>query len=275
MKVGVKDSSESKVEDKKTKVASKKNKKKSSKKKKGKKKISKAFKITVVIILFLAIMVAIFLSDLFNVRKITVVNNIRVSAEEIIQKSTLTVGKNMFKTLTYKIKNGVKSNPYIENVKVRKKLTGEVIIEVEERTCTYMLQMEGKYAYINNQGYILEITENTLQVPIIKGYLTKELVPGNRLDVKDLKKLDVIIQIMETAKGNGIKDIITGIDITNDNNFILEIPSEGKIVQFGDESNLNIKILWIVDLINREKGVEGEIIVNVPDIKKVYFREKV
>ena len=80
---------------------------------------------------------------------------------------------------------------------------------------------------------------------------------------------------METAKNNGIRDIITGIDISDVNNFILDIPSEGKTVQFGDETNINVKILWIVDLINREKGIEGEIIVNVPDIKKVYFREKV
>ena len=249
-------------------------KKKSSSKKK-RKKIRKILIIIMSIILFIGLTIVIFLSDLFNIKQITVVNNSKITTEEIIKQSTLQVGNNMFKTLNIKIINALKTNPYIENVKVKKKLNGEVIIEVEERTCTYILQKENQFVYINNQGYILEISNNALQVPVIRGYLTQDLTPGKRLDVKDLKKLDTVIQIIEIAKSNGIKDIITGIDITDEKNFILDIPSEGKSVQFGDDSNINIKILWIVDLINREKGIEGEIIVNVPDIKKVYFREKV
>ena len=39
-----------------------------------------------------------------------------------------------------------------------------------------------------------------------------------------------------------------------------------------DDAKLTARIQ---DLIEREKGIEGEIILNVPDIKKVYFREKV
>lgn len=235
----------------------------------------RAIAVFVLILILFAIIALILLSDLFNIKQITVINNSKVSTSEIIEKSTLSVGDNMFKTFKSKIKNGIKTNPYIENVKVTKKLNGEIILDVEERTCTYMLQMENQYAYINNQGYILEISSQPLQMPVIRGYSTQEVVPGNRLEVDDLKKLDIIIQIMETAKNNGIRDIITGIDISDVNNFILDIPSEGKTVQFGDETNINVKILWIVDLINREKGIEGEIIVNVPDIKKVYFREKV
>lgn len=227
------------------------------------------------IILIIILLVLIIHSSLFNIENITVLNNYKVDTTEIIQKSGLFEGNNMFKTLNSTSKTGIKSNPYIEDVKITKKLNGEVFIEVTERTATYMLPRETDYAYINNQGYVLETTNTPLELPIIKGYSTKELIPGNRIDVNDLKKLDVVIQIMESAKSNGIKELITSIDISDENNFILEIPSEAKTVQFGDKSSINVKVLWIVDLINREKGIEGEIIVNVPNIKKVYFREKV
>ena len=90
-----------------------------------------------------------------------------------------------------------------------------------------------------------------------------------------MEKLDIVNQIIETATSNEINNMITTIDITNKNNFVLEIPSENKTVEFGDCTNINIKILWIIDLINREKGIPGSIIVNVPNIRKVYFREKV
>jgi len=244
--------------------------------KKVNKKKRKYIVLSISLIVVLGIIaVLILFSDLFNITKITVVNNSKVATEEIVQNSGLTVGNNMFKTLSSSSKNAIKVNPYVEEVKITKKLNGEVIINVTERTATYMLQQENGYSYINNQGYILEETQTPMQLPIIKGYRTKDLTPGNRLEIEDLEKLDTIIEIMESAKSNKIDNIITCIDITDEKNFILEIPSEGKTVQFGDGTNINVKTLWIVDLIAREKGIEGEIILNVTDIKKVYFREKV
>ena len=69
---------------------------------------------------------------------------------------------------------------------------------------------------------------------------------------------------------------ISQTDISDSTNFVLKIPSENKTVDFGDGSNINVKILWIIDLMNnKEKGVPGTIVLNVPNIKKVYFREQV
>lgn len=256
-----------------------KNKKNSTNRNKPQKKKSKIgrriFAILSIIIVLFIIIVLILSLDIFNIKKITVNNNNKISSEEIIKNSQLTIGSNMFKTWTSVSKEGIKTNPYIENVKINKKINGEIIIEVEERSATYMLQLENSYAYINNQGYILEISENPLQLPIIKGYSSTNLSAGARMNIDDLQKLDTVNQIMEAAKSNNIKELIEIIDISNVNNFILEIPSEGKTVEFGDSSNINVKILWIVDLITREKGIEGEIILNVQNIKKIYFREKV
>ena len=250
-------------------------KKKPQKKKKNKKIRRKVIAVISLIVIILGILVLILFSGLFNIKKITVINNSKITTEEIINNSNLVVGNNMFKTLNTTIRENIKTNPYIEDVKITKKLDGEVILDIKERIPTYMIQRESEYIYINNQGYILEISQTPLNLPIIKGNKTQELTPGARLEVDDLKKLDTAIQIMEAAKSNGIKEIITTIDITDVNNFILEIPSESKTVQFGDETDINVKILWISALIEKEKGIAGEIVLNVPDIKKVYFREKV
>ena len=214
-------------------------------------------------------------SNLFKIRKITVINNSKLNAEEIIQNSGLKIGNKLFRPSSGKIKNKVQENAYIEHAKITKKINGEVIIDVQERTPAYMLQLEDGYGYINNQGYILEVSQIAMELPIIKGYETQDISAGKRLDVEDLEKLDIVNQIIETAKSHKINNIITAIDITNKNNFLLEIPSESKTVEFGDGTNINIKILWIIDLINRNKGIPGAIIVNVQNIKKVYFREKV
>ena len=115
-----------------------------------------------------------------------------------------------------------------------------------------------------------------LELPTLEGVETTEIASGGRLNLEDLKKLDVVIQIMNAAEGNGIKEKFSAIDISDSTNFVLKIPSENKTVDFGDGSNINVKILWIIDLMNnKEKGVPGTIVLNVPNIKKVYFREQV
>lgn len=250
-------------------------KKRPQKKKKNMQRRKRIITVISLIIILLSILVLILFSGLFNIKKITVINNSKITTEEIIKNSTLAVGNNMFKTLNTTIRENIKKNPYIEDVKITKKLDGEIILDIKERTPTYMLQRENDYVYINNQGYILEISQTPLDLPIIRGNKTQESTPGGRLEVDDLKKLDTVIQIMESAKSNGINEIITTIDISDGNNFILEIPSENKTVQFGDGTDINVKILWIVALVEKEKGIAGEIVLNVPDIKKVYFREKV
>ena len=250
-------------------------KKRPQKKKKNMQRSKRIITVISLIIILLSILVLILFSGLFNIKKITVINNSKITTEEIIKNSTLAVGNNMFKTLNTTIRENIKKNPYIEDVKITKKLDGEIILDIKERTPTYMLQRENDYVYINNQGYILEISQTPLDLPIIRGNKTQELTPGGRLEVDDLKKLDTVIQIMEAAKSNGINEIITTIDISDGNNFILEIPNENKTVQFGDGTDINVKILWIVALVEKEKGIIGQIVLNVPDIKKVYFREKV
>lgn len=231
---------------------------------------------TIAILILLVIIVVILCKlGIFNIKKITVKNNSKISTEEIIRDSKLSVGSNMFKTLNIKIKENIKKNPYIDNVKVSKKINGEIIITVQERQATYMLKKEDGFAYINNQGYILETTQNALETPYIIGYTTENIEPGKRLEEKDLQKLDTVNQIMEALKNKNINGLVKSIDITNENNFILELPDEGKTVEFGDKTNINMKTLWIVDIISREKGIQGTIVVNVPNIKKVYFREKV
>ena len=215
------------------------------------------------------------LSSVFNITDIVVENNKKISEQEIVNLSGLVKNENMFKTTNKKIKEGIKQNPYIEDVVITRELSGKVKLKVIERTPTYMIKFANGYAYINNQGYILEISEEALQLPIITGFKTssEEIKAGNRLEVDDLKELENVIRIMETAKNTSIADIITEIDISNSNNYKLVIASEGKTVQFGDLNNINVKILKIEYILEQEKGREGEIYFQ--NTEKAVFRDKV
>ena len=134
-----------------------------------------------------------------------------------------------------------------------------------------MLGWEDKYAYINNQGYILELSDVKLEIPTITGYVTENLEAGKRLIEDDLEKLDTVIQIIKTAGEKELDKKITNIDITDEKDFIITMESENKIIHFGNSSNINDKFININAVLKDTVGQKGEIFVK--DLKKVFFRE--
>ena len=245
---------------------------------KKKKAILKIVKVLTLIIVIIGVSIYVALSPLFNIKEINVTGNSKLSKEEIISLSELKTDENTFKVSKKNIKNKVKANAYIENVKIRRKLPDEVEIIVVERVATYMIPFANSYIYINNQGYMLEITSQKAEMPAIVGISTpeEELHEGQRLISEDLVKLGEVLQIMESANANELVDLITKIDISNRQDYILTLEKEKKAIHLGDVSNLSTKMAYVKKILNDEKGVEGEILVNTDLTNKgAVFREKV
>ena len=245
---------------------------------KKRKLILKIIRTIVLIGILIGTLIYILLSPLFNIKDVTVTGNNKLSKEEIISLSEIRTEENIFKTSKNDIKNRIKTNPYVENVKIRRKLPDKVEIIVVERVATYMLPFANSYVYINNQGYMLEITSQKANLPIITGFSTPEenLHEGERLLSEDLVKLGEVLQIIESANANGIQELITKIDISNRQDYTIMLEKEKKLVHIGDVSNLSTKMSYINKIIQDEAGIEGEIFVNTDLTNKgAVFREKV
>ena len=247
---------------------------------KRKKKTKRLIKWTSITVITIGTIIFALCSPLFNIKNITVVNNNVLSQETVVSLSGLATNQNIFRFLKSDVEKRLKENPYVETVTINRKLPDTVEIDVKERERTFSLKFLNEYAYINNQGYILEISENNGELPIIQGIETSEdkITPGNRLDINDLKKLEVVIKIMKIAQENGIDSKITSMDITNKNEYVIYFEGEKKTAYLGDGSNLNTKILYIKEIMEKyEAGKEGTIFVNgdFNNKFKAYFREKV
>ncbi len=274
-----------KKEDKPKKNKNVKNNKKAQKEKKqiekSKKTNRKAVKIVRIIVLLIIIIGAIvyfMMSPVFDVKTITVTGNNKLSTEEIISIAEVNSDTNTFKINTKQAERKIKENPYIESVKVSRKLPSEITIELVERFPTYMLEYINSVVYINNQGYMLEITENKIPVPIISGISTpiENFMEGNRLNKEDLQKLETVLKIMDTLGSYDLAGLVTGINVADKNNYTIYLAGERKTVYLGNASNINTRIMYLKEILEREKGIESEIFIN-SDINKgdVYTREKV
>lgn len=206
------------------------------------------------------------LSPVFNIKSIEVTNNTHVSTQEITSASQIQINENIFKYSNKEIRQNILTNPYIESVKIKRNIfTKKIRLEVKERVATLMLEYGNSYVYIDNQGNILEISQTKINSPILKGYVTPldEIKPGKRLSNDDLERLEVVLNIIKNANDKGIANLITVIDIKDKKDYVMYLESEDKTVYLGKCSDLSTQMLYVKEMLDREKNIEGEFYVNM------------
>ena len=218
-------------------------------------------------------------SPIFNIQNIQVSGNEQVASDTIESLSGLSDGQNIFKFLKKNVINDIKKEPYIESVEVKRVLPNTIQIKVKERKKRFAIKFLNSYAIINSQGYILELSENQGDLPIISGITTpeEEITKGRRLNENDLNNLEIIIKIMNISRDNNIDELISGVEITKENEINIQMDSEKKVVHLGDDTNLSNKIIYVSAIINQTKEQSGDIFVNgdLNNKFKPYFREKI
>ena len=250
--------------------------------KKEKKKINKKSRVIKYLCIMFLIIIAIlifFMSPIFNIEEIRVFGNSKITTTECINLSKLEIGQNIYKLNKSQIKKNLRQNAYIDKISIIRKLPNIIEITVQERTATFMLELENnEYAYINNQGYILEKNSNKIEAITITGFSTniENINVGNRLSEDDLNKLETVLKIVDTAQSNNIIEYITKIDIEDKNEYKLILEGEQKTVYLGDASSISTRMLYVKAIIEKETGKAGEVFVNGNiNTDKAYFREQV
>lgn len=241
-------------------------------------KIKNFIKWTILLGMIVGVLIFLCTSGLFNICQIEIVGNEQITQEQILELSEIQLGDNVFFCKKEKTKNNIGSNPYVENIKITRKLPDKIQIQVTEKQKAYQIQLDEGYAFIDNQGYILEIAETKIDKPILQGYTTAkdDILPGSRLFEDDLECLGDVLKIVKSSSEIQIQDRITTINIENKNNYILTLQELKKVIYIGNQSNLANKMLYIKAIIERENGKEGKIFVNGKLNKgfEPYFREE-
>ena len=242
-------------------------------------KVKTIIKLILLLAVIVGLIIYLMLSPIFNIKNINVEGNASISSEQIISLSKVQKETNLFKVSNKDTTASIKENPYVKSVEIRRTLPDTITFVITERVATYMLEYGGSYAYIDNQGYILEISANTKEgLAKITGYETAqdEIVPGNRLCENDLEKLNTVLRITASAKTNQFDSLITSINIEDSNNYTLYLDTEQKTVYLGDCTNLDTRMLYVKAILDKEKGIAGEIFVNMNlNEKYPFFRQKV
>lgn len=242
-------------------------------------KLSKVIRVVSILSLLVIAVLLLFMSPLFKLNEIIITGNSKLVTAECVELSGLELGQNIYKLSKSKIKENLKQNAYIEDATITRRLPDIIEINIKERVPSFMLELaDNKFAYINNQGYILEEETTKIDSIIITGFSTleDEIKVNSRLNESDLKRIDTVLKIIDSAKSNDIYKLITKIDIKDKNDFLLYLDSEKKVAHIGDATSISTRMLYIKAILEKEKDKEGDIFINGNiNIDKAFFREKI
>lgn len=238
---------------------------------------NRKIKLRLLFILITLAIVFVCISGAFDISEIVVEGNEMISEEQIISFSEIEKGTNLFAISKKEIMHKIKENSYVDEVQIQRCFPNQVKLIVKERKVKYALPLANSYVYINQQGYVLEISNQSPKVPIIVGFTTdlSNIKENNRLEENDLNKMKTVIQIMETAYQQKMDNLITQIDISNPENYSIYLQAEGKIAYLGKGTELNTRFLYIKAILKDKQGKTGKIMADVDlNSEYVYFREE-
>ena len=237
--------------------------------------------VSISFVLFIAICGTIYYltTPVFNVSSIVVCGNKKNSIDIYISLSGININEtNIFSFTNNSIEKNIKEDPYVENVRLVKKFPNVVELHITERTVDYQISYLNSYIYLNNQGYILEITEEDKGILKIEGLISTEenIKVGQRLSNEELLKLDTILKVTNYIKYNNVESKLTKVIATDVSNYILEFAKESKIAYIGNSSSITEKMTAVAKILQAEKENEGKIYANEELLKKnrIYFSEE-
>ena len=98
------------------------------------------------------------MSPLFDITGVEVIGNEKISKETILSLSGISLGDNLYRNKKETIQKNIKQEAYIESVEVKRVLPDKIQLQVKERKATFLLEYANSYFYMDNQGYILEVS---------------------------------------------------------------------------------------------------------------------
>ena len=156
-------------------------------------------------------------TKLVNVDRVVVKDNNYFLDSEIISMAHVKMGNNLiYKPGKIRIKSYLLQNPYIEKVKVHRRLPSTLVIKVKEREQMAAIPYDGKYIVTDSDRIVLRKTTDMPHLTVIEGIKIKKMKLAKELEGENSKHLNDSYEILNLMKDHKLffKKIIVDEDKT-------------------------------------------------------------
>lgn len=146
----------------------------------------RGFTILVIILAMIGAVIYGLKSPHFDVTTYEVEGNTYYNDEEIINMGDCNTGVNIFTGFKPSdIKKQLMKDPYMEKVRITRKLPSTVVIHITERKQTAAVVYGDRFVVIDDEGTVLRLTSVDPKVTIIHGLSIKKMTLGEPLEVEE------------------------------------------------------------------------------------------
>lgn len=172
-------------------------------------------------------------SGFFHVDSVRVVNQNRVSEEEVLARSDVRLGTSIFSLDLEMIGRKIAENPWIARARVDRVFPREVIIQVEEHEPRAIVHV-GYLYYVDAAGEIFKILEpeDSLDYPLITGLERQQLLDKPKESKSLLLEALGLIAELESRQTFNLEDV-SEVNIDPANGFALFTYRSGVPVRMG------------------------------------------
>lgn len=200
--------------------------------KKKKRHLNKKGLIFIVLSIYLIVMFILYIYNL-PIKNVIIIGNNTASNKDIKIASKIDDYNKLITLDKKKIINNIKSIKTIKNVKIKKKLNGNVIINIEEQNVLFFYALDNTYILENNTKSSSDL--KYLGIPVLINYTPSEILTNF---TKKLVKIDIEIvsKISEIEYNPDIKNE----KVIDDKRFLLRMNDGNQIyINLANMQNLN------------------------------------
>ncbi|GAA0723939.1 FtsQ-type POTRA domain-containing protein [Clostridium malenominatum] len=209
-------------------------------KRRRKKRIKKSI---IFLIFLISIMTTLCLKHpFFNLGEIKVQGNKNIPALKVEEFSGLHKGDNIFYVNIDKAKEGIKRNPYILDVSIKRKLPSTIVIQISEREAVFYGKTGENYVIIDKYGVVLEKKKDIKGMNLVRlqGFDIDKSNIGEVIKVDNERKVKVVTTLSKLFKDKKDNYSIALVDLSDINN--IKFFYKNIIIKVGNDEELDEKL---------------------------------
>lgn len=199
-----------------------------------------------------AVLSVMFLTPLFNIRSVSISGTEKVTSEQTDGIVRSVEGQNLFTVGIKKFRDNLLAIPYIKDVEVKRKLyPPSLTITVTERVPVAYIATAGGFVIIDETCTVLETAlQPPSGIPGITGVSPKSPVPGQKIDIDETDKSDIIVLCIATL--GHLSDKIKNIDVTDTENISFDYENRLRVL-CGSSIDFKEKIQLFEEAVNSNR----------------------
>lgn len=204
-------------------------------------------------------------SPRFNLTRIQIEGNHKVSEKEILEKTQIELGTNIFRMDLARIEGCIREDDRIKEVWVKRKLPDRISIEVEEKKPALWINLPDRLYGLSEDQEIIPLEEEDFDrdLPVVGGLVSLSVFGKQNQSVMPYKRwpnrkakfaLDFYNTLLD--EDSSFSEIISEINLCDETNLILYLIPRGTEVNMG-KGGLEKKLKRLKAILHYEEKAEN------------------